>query len=142
MPRGGSLRRAAGLLVTPGRMHTNREDVMREITAIVALATLACGCPGVTRAATDPERRTETVRFGDLDVTSERGAARLLQRLSSAAGHVCRVPDEDYRPLTRRVRLDCENQAIGAAVAAVAAPAVTALAREHGIEPPDLPAGR
>jgi UrcA family protein len=115
---------------------------MKNTTALVALATLAFGPLTLARGATDPQHRTELVKFADLDVTSERGAARLFQRLNSAANHVCRDFRDWHQPLMRSQRLECENQAIGAAVGAIDAPAVTNIAREHGVEPRNLPATR
>jgi UrcA family protein len=108
---------------------------MNKTTALVALATLAFGPLTVASGATDPQHRTETVKFGDLDVSTGPGAARLFQRLSSAANHVCRDFGDWHPPVMRSQRLQCENQAIGSAVGALDAPAVTTIAREHGVEP-------
>jgi UrcA family protein len=113
---------------------------MKTTTTLVALATLALGHLTLARSATDPQHRTEIVKFSDLDVTSERGAARLFQRLNNAATRVCRDFGDWYQPLMRSQRLQCENQAIGAAVGAIDAPAVTHVAREHGVEPRARPA--
>jgi UrcA family protein len=113
---------------------------MKNTTAIVALVMLALGPLGIASGATDSQHRTETVKFGDLDVTTERGASRLFQRLSSAANHVCRDFGDWHRPLMRSQRLQCESQAIGSAVGAIDAPAVTTVAREHGVEPRGTPA--
>ena len=115
---------------------------MRETIAIVALATLACGHLSVARGATDTQKRTETVKFADLDVTTERGADRLYQRLSTAANHVCRDLGDGPLTVTRSERLACESQAVGSAVGIIDTPAVTTVAHAHGVEPLSAPAGR
>jgi UrcA family protein len=108
---------------------------MKEMTAVLAVAAFALGNLRVAHGETNPQQRSETVKFADLDVNTERGATQLLARLGVAAGHVCRDPLEAHLADRRVQRMQCENRAIGAAVAAIDAPAVTALAREHGVEP-------
>jgi UrcA family protein len=113
---------------------------MKKMTAIVALATFALGNLTVAHGESNPQQRSETVKFGDLDVNTERGATRLFERLSLAASRVCRDPDEGHLPVMRIQLMQCRHQAIGTAVGTVGAPAVTSIAREHGVEPLVSPA--
>jgi UrcA family protein len=114
---------------------------MKEMTATLALTLFALGNLTVAHGESNPHERSETVRFGDLDVTTERGATRLFERLSLAASRVCSDPNE-HLPVMRIELLQCRNQAIGTALGVVAAPALTSIARDHGVEPLNAPVSR
>jgi UrcA family protein len=115
---------------------------MKEMTATLALALFALGNLTAAHGESNPQQRSETVKFGDLDLTTERGATRLFERLSLAASRVCSEPNEGYLPVMRIQLMQCRNQAIGTAVGALDAPAVTSIAREHGVEPLNPPLSR
>ena len=115
---------------------------MKEMTATLALALFALGNLTVAHGESNPQQRSETVKFGDLDLTTERGATRLFERLSLAASRVCSDPNEGHLPVMRIELLQCRNQAIGTALGVVAAPALTSIAREHGVEPLNAPVSR
>ncbi|MDZ4776735.1 MAG: UrcA family protein [Alphaproteobacteria bacterium] len=102
-------------------------------TALIALASLAVvGLAGTAaadeRVGSAPAERVAPVRQNDLDLSSERGASIMLQRLRRAADAVCDAP-ELYNPTaaTRRAMAACRNEALNEAVRLLAAPAVTRL---------------
>ena len=106
---------------------------MKYLTTTVALGTLALSQLTIAHAETNTQRRSETVRFADLDITSAAGARLLFQRLTTAAAHVCRDPGPSRVPDLTLQRDQCRERAIGDAVATVAAPAVTTIAEQHGL---------
>jgi UrcA family protein len=114
---------------------------MKEMTATLALALFALGNLTAAHGESNPQQRSETVKFGDLDLTTKRGATRLFERLSLAASRVCSDPNE-HLPVMRIELLQCRNQAIGTALGVVAAPALTSIARDHGVEPLNAPVSR
>jgi UrcA family protein len=93
-------------------------------TIIGALALYAISPNSLAVAAPDGARQ-ETVKFGDLDLTRPAAAQELYRRIERAASDVCDpyVPGSYVRSIRYR---DCMDQAIGRAVADVAAPLLTA----------------
>ena len=106
---------------------------MKYLTVTAALATLALSHLTVAHAETNTQRRSETVKFSDLDITSRAGATVLYQRLVTAAAHVCRDPGESHRPELQAQRSRCRDQAVGDAVVTIDTPAVTTIAAQHGL---------
>lgn len=99
------------------------------LSALVCLAAL-----GLAGAATAEERtaaataRVAPVRQADLDLSSERDAKIMLQRLRRAAGAVCDAPQlTNPSPATRRAMAACREEAHGEAVRLLDAPMVTRL---------------
>jgi len=67
-----------------------------------------------------------TVRYTDLDLSSEQGAQALYQRIVAAANRLC--SDPGVRDLRRAAAADfCAEQAIARAVAEVRSPRLAAL---------------
>jgi UrcA family protein len=100
----------------------------------MGFAALAVGAVAVTHAASNNNDsvRTETVRYGDLNLGKPEGAAALFRRLHNAAADVCGDPVEDrYSPVPRYQR--CMNRAMGDAVVTVDEPALTAYAQARGV---------
>lgn len=105
--------------------------------ALGALAVLAAGSAALAQASAVPEivvrppprapdadTPSETVRFGDLDISQPRGAEILVKRIRRAATHVCAAEKVDWNsnPTYRA----CLRKAASEAVAAVGNPVVSA----------------
>lgn len=126
-------------LADPRRMHGEDapgEDAMIRTALIQStLAALAClGAVGVPGSAAADERpaapaeRVAPVRLNDLDLSSERDASIMLQRLRRAATSVCDAPElNNPSPATRRAMAACRQEALNEGVRLLAAPAVTRL---------------
>ena len=106
---------------------------MKYLTVTAALTMLALSHVSVALGETNTQRRSETVKFSDLDITGRAGATVLYQRLVTAAAHVCRDPMEGHRPELQAQRSRCRDQAVGDAVVTIDAPAVTTIAAQHGL---------
>ncbi len=105
---------------------------MKNLPVLMTLAVLAASAVAATPAHASDGRRTETVRYGDLDLSNAEGAGTLFHRLHSAAAEVCAQPAGDGLlavPLYHR----CLADAMGEAIEAVDQPAVTAYAQAHGV---------
>lgn len=104
------------------------------LSALVCLAAL-----GLAGAATAEERaaaaaeRVAPVRQADLDLSSERDATIMLERLRRAAGAVCDAPQlTNPSPATRRAMAACREEALNEAIRLLAAPMVTRLHEAGG----------
>jgi len=102
----------------------------RSSATLAALA--ACIIAG-TAYAGSPAEPSVAVPFGDLNLTTERGADALYARLTAAARQVCAANGLDIRDLQAYAAVrSCESQAIAHAVHDVQAPKVAArLAARH-----------
>jgi UrcA family protein len=114
---------------------------MQSVKALIpatALAILYSCTPAW--ADTPLESRSVTVHFGDLNINSASGAERLYQRIARAAEDVCGDNSASQRLLMYSSRYaTCVRSAIGAAVARVNHPEVTAYAVARGIVPALVP---
>ncbi|HME38329.1 MAG TPA: UrcA family protein [Steroidobacteraceae bacterium] len=108
---------------------------MKNLTALVAAATLSVCTLSVARADTGIEPRTATVHFADLDPVNAQGAAVLYRRLKVAAEKVCRDLDPG-RQLTRmQPYKNCMQLAIATAVEKIDRPILTAYSASRGVLP-------
>jgi len=99
-------------------MKTNTNNSFRKV--IVAAALVA----GIVTAAQGAEFPQVHVKYADLNLNSEAGAAVLYQRIRSAAAQVCGT--FGVRDLSAQAAAKaCQARAIGEAVATVHAPALT-----------------
>ena len=91
-------------------MNSNVKSHNRTILACAAALWLACGLvPSIANAS---DTRSETVKFGDLDLGSQSGVEALYGRIHAAARRVCEQPaGED--PAVRSCITKAESQAIG-----------------------------
>lgn len=105
---------------------------MRNLPVLMTLAALAAGTLATTPAHSSDGPRSETVRYGDLDLSNAEGAGTLFHRLHSAAADVCNRPDSGD-PLAGPSYRRCLVEAMGDAVEAVGQPAVRAYAHAHGV---------
>ncbi len=75
--------------------------------------------------------RSATVRYADLDINHEAGAAALYRRLKHAAEYVCRDMEPGRELGRAQDYADCIQEALGHALAQVGSGAVTAYAASH-----------
>jgi UrcA family protein len=103
---------------------------------ILAFAAFAA-CPLLAaHAESTATRRTETVRYADLDLNNHEGAVTLFRRLHNAAADVCTSPADDTGHAAVPLYQRCVDHALGDAVSAVDQPALTAYAQAHGVPMP------
>lgn len=89
----------------------------------VAFATaLLLAFVAVSNAHADEQVRSETVKFGDLNVTSPSGVETLYKRIHAAARRVC----FDGDPLQLNAVYTCTRKAEATAIAKVNLPQLTA----------------
>ena len=99
---------------------------MKIRTAI--FAALALGGSAMSIAADNSDVPHAVVKFGDLDLSSPQGAARLYSRIDAAAREVCKPLDFNVRDLGTRTQVDaCVHKAIADAVTKVAQPQLLAI---------------
>ena len=82
----------------------------RTILAYVAVLWLACGLAVSSAQAGDA--RSETVRFGDLNLRSQAGVEALYGRIHAAARRVCEMPAGE-QAAAKGCMAKAERQAIG-----------------------------
>jgi UrcA family protein len=118
-------------------MNTMTSTPLRTLVAGAILSSLALGFATVSCAderATSPQL---IVKFGDLDVSTSKGAAALYGRIHNAAFNVCwRMYDHDN--LAYRLNKDaCLQKVIADAVTKVNQPALSAVfASKYGLSAP------
>ena len=104
---------------------------MTKLPVLMAFAAIAALPVTATHADSNEIRRSETVRYGDLDLANQAGAVTLYRRLRVAAIDVCSNPsDGRYSSIPDYQR--CVEQAMGGAVASVDQPALTTYAQARG----------
>ncbi len=108
---------------------------MKNLTALVAVATFAVCNFTIARADTASEPRSATVRFADLDTTTAPGAAALYQRIKSAAESVCKDLEPGRQLALMERYASCVHLALGNAIVKIDRPAVTAYAAARGSFP-------
>jgi UrcA family protein len=112
---------------SPIRVRTAASIALRAALAVAATALLTVG---PAYAECEKEKQAQLlqakVRYSDLDLTSQDGAATLYRRIVNAARRVC--PDAGARDpdLARRIR-ECREQAVDRAVGAVGSPRLAAI---------------
>ncbi len=102
--------------------------IRASLAALVLLC--AAGAPACAEEAAQAGEpaRAASVRQNDLDLTTDRGAGIMLQRLHHAANAVCDAPEINRpSPATRRAMEACRQDALAEAVQLLDAPAVTRL---------------
>jgi UrcA family protein len=101
----------------------------RAFTALGALAACLIGAAGSALAAIPADGApTVTVRYGDLNLATDRGNSALYARIRAAARQVCFSDHVDMRDLGRYAEARrCEAHAISQAVQAVHSPRLAAL---------------
>ena len=97
-----------------------------KLSFLCALAGLAANPPSTFAASVGFEEplAARVVSYGDLDLSSNAGAATLYSRIRSAAREVCE-PLDDVMIKLLRAKYDCRADAVARAVAKVDSPALT-----------------
>ena len=114
-------------------MKANSTHLPRLIKAAI-FGAFALSCGAISIAADNSDVSRIVVRFGDLNLSSPQGAARLYGRITAAANEVCKQFDIDSSNLESRVRLNaCVQKAIADAVTKVGQPELLAIysAKSH-----------
>jgi UrcA family protein len=102
-------------------MSSNVKTTSRSPIALTAAILLAFGV--VSRAEANEQVRSETVRFGDLNVGTPSGAQALYDRIHAAAKRVC----SDSDPIQRLASDACARKAEASAIGKLSLPQLTAL---------------
>jgi UrcA family protein len=108
----------------------SRGSLHRTLTAALLVSAAACTAlaAGSARAAAPSSTPSVVVRYGDLDVATPDGAAKLYRRISSAVHRVC--PETDSRRLEDKMATwSCRRQALDRAVESVNSPQVASIVK-------------
>ena len=108
---------------------------MKNLTTLVAVATVAAGILTAAKANADTERHTAVVRFADLNPTDARNTALLYNRVALAAQSVCSDLDVSGSLSSPRRFSRCWHSAVKNAVAKINLSPLTAYAVGRGIAP-------
>jgi UrcA family protein len=96
---------------------------LRGFIATAIFSALAASFAAVCTAADSSDTRSQTVKYGDLNVSNPEGAAALYQRIAAAANNVCRSFELDSRYIGSQRGLNaCVHKAIADAVTKVGRP--------------------
>lgn len=79
--------------------------------------------------AVGAETRSQTVKFGDLDLSKSEGLKTLLSRIRGSAGEVCAPKPETNDTTGSTAYKKCVGDAVNGAVAKVGNPGLTAMAK-------------
>jgi UrcA family protein len=97
----------------------------RSAAALLALTACVGMLSTASAATSDTDTPQVTVRYGDLDLSTQAGAKALYSRISMGARQVC--PSDDSRDLSRFTNARaCQRAAIERAVRAVNSPHLAA----------------
>jgi UrcA family protein len=117
-------------------MNANVKSDSRTILAHVVALWLACALVASNAVASDT--RSESVKFGDLNLSSQAGVETLYERIHAAAKRVCEQPAGELGA-TR----SCVKKAEGEAIGKVNLPLLTALYEQKtGTHPQSIIASR
>jgi len=117
-------------------MNSNGKSGNRGILACTTAMCLACVFVALSAHAGDS--RSETVKFGDLNLGTAAGVQALYGRIHSAAARVCQQPAGEQQAVW-----SCMTKAVSDAVAKVNDPALTAFYQEKtGTNPQMITASR
>jgi len=117
-------------------MNSKVKSDNRTILAHVAALWLACGLIASNAVASDA--RSESVKFADLNLSSQAGVETLYERIHAAAKRVCEQPAGELGAVRSCVR-KAESEAIGK----VNLPLLTAFyEKKTGNQPPTIIASR
>ena len=106
---------------------------LRGILATAVLSAFACSPATVCLAAEPMDPPQMTVKYADLNVSKNEGAATLYARIQQAARQIC--PVLDVRNLSSESHGACVHRAIADAVAKVDEPALYAVYSAHNGQP-------
>jgi UrcA family protein len=95
---------------------TTQQRIHRLLLAACLATTLACGLQTAAKADRASDSRSMTVRYDDLNLSSQAGVTKLYARIRRAAKHVCSDSGGSIVPQLRYEARRCTAQAIDAAV--------------------------
>jgi UrcA family protein len=108
----------------------------RGLIATAIFSALASSFAAVCAAADGTTTVSESVKYGDLNVSNPQGAATLYQRIVKAANNVCGSHDVDSRNLESQASLNaCVHKAITDAVTKVGQPQLFAIYNSKNRQP-------
>jgi UrcA family protein len=109
---------------------------LRGLIATAIFSALASSFAAVGAAAGGIITVSETVKYGDLNVSNPQGAATLYQRIVKAANNVCGSRDVGSRNLESQATLNaCVHKAIADAVTKVGQPQLFAIYNSKNRQP-------
>ena len=118
-------------------MNSNVKADSRTILGCVAAIWLACMLVA-SNARADEDARSETVKFADLDVSTQAGVEALYRRIHAAAQRVCVQPPGEQAAIWW-----CVRKAESAAIGKLNLPLLTAFyQKKTGSPPPSITANR
>lgn len=104
-------------------MNMTTSKILPSLFASAILGAFATGFAGISAAADSTLERSETVKFGDLNLSNPQGAATLYRRIVRAAHEVCDLPDDVVRSSAHA----CVDKAVADAVSKVGHPELIAI---------------
>jgi UrcA family protein len=108
---------------------------IRKITGFAAAAMLAAatvsGVPLLAHAAPASDIASESVRYDDLNLSSEAGVAALYRRIQNAARDVCGPPNVPGRHSVSQDWKYCVSSSVRQAILAIDKPQVTTYYADH-----------
>jgi len=118
-------------------MNTTTPSIrLRGLIATAIFSALASSFAAVCAAADGITTVSETVKYGDLNVSNPQGAATLYRRIVQAASNVCGSHDFDSRNLEPQASLKaCVHKAIADAVTKVGQPQLFAIYNSKNRQP-------
>jgi len=117
-------------------MKSNVKTIGRPILGYAAAMWLACGL--LASNAHGDETRSETVKFGDLNLSSPEGVEALYGRIHAAARRVCDQPSGEQAGVYR-----CMKKTESATISKVNIPLLTAFyQKKSGSPAPTITANR
>ena len=118
-------------------MNSNVKTLNRTVLAYATALWLACALVA-SNAYADDQARSETVKFGDLNVSTPAGAEALYGRIHAAAWRVCQQPAGELAGAR-----SCMKKAESDAIGKVNIPLLTAFYQSKtGTQPQTITANR
>ena len=115
---------------------TNPPTRLRGFIATAIFSALASSFGGACTAADSGDTRSETVKYGDLNISNPQGAAALYRRIVAAANNVCSSYEADSRYIGSQASLNtCIHKAITDAVTKVGRPELVAVYNSKNRQP-------
>ena len=117
-----------------------KSNLKADTRGTLGYATALClACVLITfNAHAGDQPRSETVKFADLDLSTQVGAEALYRRIHAAARHVCSAPSGEQAGVGR-----CMTKAESEAIGKVNSPLLTAFyQKQSGTQPKTITANR
>jgi UrcA family protein len=108
---------------------------LRGLIATVIFSALASSFAAVCTAADGATTVSETVKYGDLNVSNPQGAATLYRRIVTASYSVCRHNVDSRNLASQSSQAACVHKAIADAVTKVGQPQLFAIYNSRNSQP-------